>query len=137
MNKVSPAGAFDQTDSDGSTSFTHSAGKAHRNPMLLFVFVGALFQFDAQRPEFVLLFQLPPEYSPRKVGLFLSQHIHFNHDLHKETRSCPKAAPANTVDSSKSEYVRRTNKSSIAGAKGCSASIFPSALHAAPSPAFF
>ncbi len=42
------------------------AGKAHRNPMFVFVFVGALFQFDAQRPLFELLFQLPPEYSPRE-----------------------------------------------------------------------
>lgn len=43
-----------------------SAGKAHRNPMLLFVFDGALFQFDAQRPLLEPLFQLPPEYSPRE-----------------------------------------------------------------------
>jgi hypothetical protein len=31
--------------------FTQKAGKAQRKPMLLFVFEGALFQFDIHRPD--------------------------------------------------------------------------------------
>ena len=34
--------------------------KAHRNPMLLFVFEAELFRFAVNKPSFVVLFQLPP-----------------------------------------------------------------------------
>jgi len=40
-------------------------GTPQRSPMLLFVFVGALFQLDVQRPLFEPLFQLPPKIRPR------------------------------------------------------------------------
>jgi hypothetical protein len=69
MNKTSPIGSNDQCGLQFQKVeiILHSpAGNAHRNPMFVFVFVGALFQFDAQRPLFVPLFQLPPEYSPRE-----------------------------------------------------------------------
>jgi len=38
---------------------------AQRNPMFVFVFVGALFKFRQKAPSFVPLFQLPPRMKPR------------------------------------------------------------------------
>ena len=45
-----------------------------RAPMLLFEFVGELFQFDEREPEFEPLFQLPPNIAASLSGLpFASQ----------------------------------------------------------------
>lgn len=38
----------------------HDVYRAHRNPMLLFVFPDVLFRFNVSTPAFVPLFQLPP-----------------------------------------------------------------------------
>ena len=43
--------------------------QAHRNPMLLFEFEAALFQFDVREPEFAPLFQLPPKIAALCPGL--------------------------------------------------------------------
>ena len=43
--------------------------QAHRNPMLLFEFEAALFQFDEREPAFAPLFQLPPKIAALCPGL--------------------------------------------------------------------
>ena len=39
--------------------------RAHRKPMFVLEFVGALFRFSVKAPEFDPLFQLPPRRNPR------------------------------------------------------------------------
>ena len=56
--------------------------QAHRNPMLLFEFEAALFQFDEREPQFAPLFQLPPKIAaliPGRPLLFLPFDPHVQH----------------------------------------------------------
>ena len=55
--------AFDFRAAEAGNGFT--SGREQRNPMFVFVFVGALFRLRAKRPELEPLFQLPPAIAPR------------------------------------------------------------------------
>lgn len=54
-----------------------------RAPMLLFEFVGELFQFEEREPEFAPLFQLPPKMTALLSRLPFASLLHnpFPHDV--------------------------------------------------------